>query len=210
MAYEWAVYSTRAEDEESLRASSSSIAPPPPLPLPPALAARGLAFPGVCDGRDPATRADYTAAQALLLCHYSLHGGFVNGDGRDEELLLSRIARAAEEQQRPGARRRLLPLSCRAFHGAADAVCPPQNARDLQAAWPQARVEILAGPVGHSMYDPALVSAVVAATDAAADEADAEEAATPLLARNLDALIEEGRARREAEVAVAAAALTRA
>jgi len=233
MAYEWAVYSTRAEDQATLSAAADAQeraaggAAPARPPLPPDLAARGLAFPGVCPpGGAPPTRADYAAAQALLLCHYSLHGGFVNGDqqgaedgGSEESTLLARLAAAA----RSG---RLAPVaSCAAFHGASDAVCPPSNARDLQRAWPQARVRVLPGAVGHSMYDPALVDAVVRATDAAADGADAEAGAAaaaaaaagggragaaPLRALHLAMRIEEESARRDAELASAAAALARA
>jgi hypothetical protein len=210
MSYEWAVYSTRAEDEPLLAAVAAAEAPPPapiapPPPLDPRLVARGLAFEGVCAPGHPPTRADYSAAQALLLCHYSLHGGFVNGDGQQ---LLQRVAAAA----RSGA---LARVACSAVHGGADAVCPPRNAEALRAAWPASRVDIVRdGGVGHSMYSPALVDGVLRATDAAADAADSLAAtaggAAPLRARRLGALAEGERARREAEVAAAAAALTRA
>jgi hypothetical protein len=200
MAWEWAVYSTRAEDEPLL-AAEDAAAPVAPLPLPADLLARGLAFPGVAGPNNSPTRADYTAAQALLLCHYSLHGGFLN----EPSPLLERVAEAA-------ASGRLSRVSLAAFHGAADAVCPPRNARALRAVWPRAKIEVLSDAVGHSMYDPALVDAVVRATDAAADAADgaALNGAAPLRARKLAGLIESERQRRDAEVASAASALTRA
>lgn len=75
MSWEWAVYSTRAEDEPLLAAMADDAATAAAPALAPELLARGLAFPGVAAAGASPTRADYTAAQALLLCHYSLHEG---------------------------------------------------------------------------------------------------------------------------------------
>ena len=52
-------------------------------------------------------------------------------------------------------------------HGRYDIICPVKSAVDLAAAWPQAELRIVLA--GHSAADPAIVDALVTATDALAD-----------------------------------------
>ncbi|TWI01845.1 proline iminopeptidase [Luteimonas cucumeris] len=49
-------------------------------------------------------------------------------------------------------------------HGRYDIICPVRSARDLADAWPEAALRIVLA--GHSAADPAIVDALVAATDA--------------------------------------------
>lgn len=52
-------------------------------------------------------------------------------------------------------------------HGRYDIICPVKAACDLAAAWPEAKLQIVLA--GHSAADPAIVDALVQATDALAD-----------------------------------------
>lgn len=52
-------------------------------------------------------------------------------------------------------------------HGRYDIICPVKSACDLAAAWPEAKLHIVLA--GHSAADPAIVDALVQATDALAD-----------------------------------------
>jgi len=52
-------------------------------------------------------------------------------------------------------------------HGRYDIICPVKTACDLAAAWPEAKLEIVLA--GHSAADPAIVDALVQATDTLAD-----------------------------------------
>lgn len=52
-------------------------------------------------------------------------------------------------------------------HGRYDIICPVKAACDLAAAWPEASLRIVLA--GHSAADPAIVDALVSATDALAD-----------------------------------------
>lgn len=52
-------------------------------------------------------------------------------------------------------------------HGRYDIICPAKNAIDLARAWPEAGLRIVLA--GHSAADPAIVDALVEATDALAD-----------------------------------------
>jgi proline iminopeptidase len=52
-------------------------------------------------------------------------------------------------------------------HGRYDIICPARNAIALARAWPEARLRIVLA--GHSATDPAIVDALVEATDALAD-----------------------------------------
>ena len=49
-------------------------------------------------------------------------------------------------------------------HGRYDVVCPVQNAWDLKAAWPEAKL-VIAPMSGHSAFEPEIASALVDATD---------------------------------------------
>jgi proline iminopeptidase len=52
-------------------------------------------------------------------------------------------------------------------HGRYDIICPMKNARDLADAWPEAHLRVVLA--GHSAADPAIVEALINATDALAD-----------------------------------------
>jgi proline iminopeptidase len=52
-------------------------------------------------------------------------------------------------------------------HGRYDIICPVKSACDLAAAWPEAKLQIVLA--GHSAADPAIVDALVQATDSLAD-----------------------------------------
>jgi proline iminopeptidase len=90
------------------------------------------------------------AAQALLTCHYSLHGAFL----LDAPLL----APAALAPLRAAG------VPCVSIQGGADLVTPPAAAHALAEAWPEAEVAVVAG-AGHSMYHPSITHELVCATD---------------------------------------------
>lgn len=52
-------------------------------------------------------------------------------------------------------------------HGRYDIICPMKSAHDLAQAWPEAKLRVVLA--GHSAADPAIVDALVQATDALAD-----------------------------------------
>eukprot|EP00878_Enallax_costatus_P010614 GHUV01011087.1.p1 GENE.GHUV01011087.1~~GHUV01011087.1.p1 ORF type:complete len:233 (+),score=70.93 GHUV01011087.1:630-1328(+) len=89
---------------------------------------------------------DSSAAQALLECHYSLHGAFLL-----EYPLLDHINRVRH-------------IPCIAVQGQMDFVCPPITAVELSKAWPEMELRLVPN-AGHSMYDPAIMHEVVCATD---------------------------------------------
>lgn len=86
------------------------------------------------------------AAQALLECHYSLHGAFLL-----EQPLLEHIDRIRH-------------IPCIAVQGQADYVCPPITAVELGRVWPEMELRLVPS-AGHSMYDPAITHELVNATD---------------------------------------------
>ncbi len=53
-------------------------------------------------------------------------------------------------------------------HGRYDIICPMKSAHDLARAWPEAALKVVLA--GHSAADPAIVDALVQATDALADQ----------------------------------------
>jgi pimeloyl-ACP methyl ester carboxylesterase len=89
-----------------------------------------------------------SATQALLECHYSMHGAFLF-----DEPLLAHMGALRSAQ-----------LPCIAVQGSSDLVCPPVTAWDLHQAWPEAEMRVVAG-AGHSMYDPAITHELLCATD---------------------------------------------
>jgi pimeloyl-ACP methyl ester carboxylesterase len=109
---------------------------------------KGLAYEGSASASGPELSGG--AAQALLTCHYSLHGAFLL-----DAPLLAREALAPLRARR---------TPCIAVQGGADIVCPPAAAYELAEAWPEAEVAIVAG-AGHSMYDPLIAHELVTATD---------------------------------------------
>ncbi len=62
---------------------------------------------------------------------------------------------------------RIRHLPATIVHGRYDLICPVKSAVDLAAAWPEADLRIVLA--GHSAADPAIVDALVQATDALAD-----------------------------------------
>jgi proline iminopeptidase len=89
----------------------------------------------------------FALAFARIESHYFVHGGFFECDG---QLL------------RDAHRIRHIPGTI--VHGRYDVVCPVQNAWDLKAAWPEAKL-IIAPTAGHSAFEPEIASALVEATD---------------------------------------------
>lgn len=86
---------------------------------------------------------------ALMEAHYFRHGMFL----QPEQLLrdLDRI--------------RAIPATI--VHGRYDIICPMKTAWDLSQAWPEAELRVVLA--GHSAADPAIVDALVTATDKLAD-----------------------------------------
>jgi proline iminopeptidase len=89
----------------------------------------------------------FALAFARIESHYFVHGGFFECDG---QLL------------RDAHRIRHIPGTI--VHGRYDVVCPVQNAWDLKAAWPEAKL-IIAPTSGHSAFESEIASALVEATD---------------------------------------------
>jgi len=88
---------------------------------------------------------------ARIECHYFVHDAFIQPD---------RIL-----QQAP----RLHGIPGVIVHGRYDVVCPVDQAYALHRAWPDSRLSIVPG-VGHSVADPAIVDALVRATDGFAEQ----------------------------------------
>ena len=62
---------------------------------------------------------------------------------------------------------RLRHIPATIVHGRYDIICPMKSAWDLSRAWPEAELRVVLA--GHSAADPAIVDALVSATDALAD-----------------------------------------
>jgi proline iminopeptidase len=86
------------------------------------------------------------SVQALLECHYSLHGAFLL-----EAPLLDHMERIRH-------------IPCVAVQGQMDYVCPPGTAFDLHQQWPEMELRLVP-EAGHSMYDPRITDQLVKATD---------------------------------------------
>ncbi len=96
---------------------------------------------------------------ARIECHYFVHQAFL----RPNQLLddAPRLAAAAI----PGV----------IIHGRYDLICPLRSAWELAAAWPEARLEVIAD-AGHAAFEPGIARALVAATDRFADQLAAPQA----------------------------------
>ncbi len=90
-------------------------------------------------------------SMARIECHYFVHGAFIQTD---------QILQQAE---------RLHGIPGVIVHGRYDVVCPVDQAYVLHQAWPESRLTIVPG-VGHSLSDPAMVDALVRATDGFAEQ----------------------------------------
>ena len=86
-------------------------------------------------------------AMARIECHYFVNGGFFDSPNQ----LLENIEAI-----------RHIPTEI--VQGRYDVVCPPTTAWELHRAWPEANFHMVAN-AGHSAFDPANASALVAATD---------------------------------------------
>ena len=87
---------------------------------------------------------------AVPLAQIEVHY-FINKCFMDEGQLLNDVARI---RHIPGA----------IVHGRYDALCPPRNATDLAAAWPEAELR-LTTRAGHAAFEPQNVDALIQATD---------------------------------------------
>ncbi|QWP74617.1 prolyl aminopeptidase [Lysobacter sp. K5869] len=99
------------------------------------------------DPYEPGVHGDSDAAVSVARAeaHYFRHDVFLEPD----QLL------------RDVGRLRHIPTTI--VHGRYDMICPVKNAVDLAAAWPEAQLRIVLA--GHSAADPAIVDALVTATD---------------------------------------------
>ena len=113
--------------------------------------APAMAFCESTDARltDVADRINRAVSLALMEAHYFRHRLFLEPDQ-----LLRDLPRI-----------RHLPATI--VHGRYDIICPMKSAWDLSQAWPEADLRVVLA--GHSAADPAIVDALVAATDALAD-----------------------------------------
>lgn len=97
-------------------------------------------------GLNHAGHPSMASAQALLECHYSVHGAFLL-----EAPLLQHMERVQH-------------IPAVAVQGQLDFVCPPTTAVALHKAWPSMELRLVPG-AGHSMYDPAIKDQLLRATD---------------------------------------------
>ena len=94
---------------------------------------------------------DMALSLARIECHYFVHNSFMeNGQ------LLQQASRLADI---PGT----------IVHGRYDVVCPLEQAWELKAHWPQARLEIVEA-AGHAANEPGIVDRLIAATDELAEQ----------------------------------------
>ncbi len=90
-------------------------------------------------------------SMARIECHYFVHDAFIPAN---------RILQQVESLHGiPGV----------IVHGRYDVVCPVDQAYALHQAWPESRLNIVPG-IGHSLADPAMVDALVRATDGFAEQ----------------------------------------
>lgn len=164
------------------RTNDSSMSQPKPRPALPVsitsptshslavLLAKGLEFRG-----DP--KMTKSVAQALLECHYCVHGAFLCQ--LTAALGLSDID-CASSRSDCGLRHHdkgtsghnanvleyahmLRHIPTIAVQGQMDMVCPPTTALELHAVWPEMQLRFVPG-AGHSMYDTAITHELVEAT----------------------------------------------
>jgi proline iminopeptidase len=92
--------------------------------------------------------SDHMAASlARIECHYFINGCWFRSDNQ----LIEDVGRI-----------RHIPAVI--VHGRYDVVCPVKNAFDLKAAWPEARMEIIAD-AGHAFDEPGILRALLGAVE---------------------------------------------
>ena len=87
---------------------------------------------------------------ARIECHYFANGGFI-----EEGQILSQVDRLRDKP-------------ARLVHGRYDMVCPLENAVRLHDAWPEADLSIVRD-AGHAASEPAIIDALMRATEAMSD-----------------------------------------
>ncbi|MFO7786140.1 MAG: prolyl aminopeptidase [Halospina sp.] len=87
---------------------------------------------------------------ARIECHYFINGGFI-----DENRILDNLDVIRDKP-------------ARMVHGRYDMVCPLENAVTLHDAWPEADLSIVRD-AGHAASEPAIVDALIRATEAMSD-----------------------------------------
>ena len=91
--------------------------------------------------------AEFALAFARIECHYFMNNAFFSSDN----YLIENVGRI---RSIPGV----------IVQGRYDVVCPIMSAWDLHRAWPEAQLKIIPD-AGHSISEPGIVDALVAATD---------------------------------------------
>ncbi len=99
------------------------------------------------DGMSGDGPADYARAFARIENHYFVHGGFLSHD----QQIMARMDRIADI---PGV----------IVQGRYDMICPPVAAYNLAAAWPKARLELIAR-AGHALSEPGISAELVRTMD---------------------------------------------
>ncbi len=99
------------------------------------------------DGMTGESPGEYARAFARIENHYFQNGGFLTAD----QQIMARMARIAHI---PGV----------IVQGRYDMICPPQAAYGLAAAWPKARLELIAR-VGHALSEPGISAELVRTMD---------------------------------------------
>jgi len=90
---------------------------------------------------------EFALAFARIECHYFMNNAFFSSDN----YLIENVGRI---RSIPGV----------IVQGRYDVVCPIMSAWDLHRAWPEAQLKIIPD-AGHSISEPGIVDALVAATD---------------------------------------------
>ena len=91
---------------------------------------------------------DFALSFARIECHYFTNNAFMDSPN----WILENVHRI---RHIPGV----------IVHGRYDVICPVENAWELNKAWPESKLEIIA-TAGHSASEPGIVDALVRATDA--------------------------------------------
>jgi len=90
---------------------------------------------------------EFALAFARIECHYFMNNAFFESDN----YLIENVGR-------------IRPIPSVIVQGRYDVVCPMMSAWDLHRAWPEAQLHIIPD-AGHSISEPGIIDALVAATD---------------------------------------------